>query len=302
VRIAHATDIHWFVPPGWLDFAPRRVVGTMNLYAFGRRHEFDERVQDALVAHLVEEKPDLVLITGDLTAQALPAEFVKARKALDPLLIEVPTFVIPGNHDTYTPGAVRRQRFHENFGPWNGKKDPSGLVRFDLEVGDQDRVTAFGLDPNRPTLMTASGWIPDAQLAALERALAEPDLVGRTVILATHYPPVDRRGDVYDGAAHGLRNARALIGVLDRSPVRPCLVACGHIHPGFRADIVLSDGARVPVVNCGTSGQSFQPERRRAAATAAYRVEGNTIVGVERWLHDGQRFVPEADGPFTSGR
>ena len=87
-----------------------------------------------------------------------------------------------------------------------------------------------------------------------------------------------------------------------RTTVRPCLVACGHIHHGFRADIVLSDGARVPVVNCGTSGQSYQPERRRAAATAVYRVEGNAIVDVERYVHDGDRFVPESGGAWHSGR
>lgn len=301
MRIAHATDIHWFVPPGWFDFAPRRVVGTVNLYARGRRHEFDERVQQGLVDHLREVKPDLVMITGDLTAQALPAEFAKARKTLDPLLAEIPAFVIPGNHDSYTPGVVRSRAFHQAFGAWNGTQDPSGLVRCDLEVGD-DRVTLFGLDPNRATLMTASGRIPESQLAALARALDDPELEERTVLLATHYPPIDRLGEVYDGSTHGLRNARALIGVIDRARIRPCLVACGHIHHGFRSDIVLSDGVRVPVVNCGTSGQSWQPERQRSAATAIYEVAGNRIVSVRRWLHDGKSFVDEPGGAWASGR
>ena len=75
MRIAHATDIHWFVPPTPRQLGFKRVLGTANLYLRGRRHHFDRGAQRALVAHLRRVEADLILITGDLTAQALPAEF-----------------------------------------------------------------------------------------------------------------------------------------------------------------------------------------------------------------------------------
>ncbi|MEQ1504120.1 MAG: metallophosphoesterase [Myxococcota bacterium] len=296
VRIAHATDIHWFVPPSWGDFAPRRVIGTLNLYARGRRHEFDDQVQDALVAHLRSLAPDLVLITGDLTAQALRSEFAKALKALSPLLDTVPTLILRGNHDAYTPGAERLRLFANTFGAWSGQADASGVVRVD--VGD---ATVFGLDPNLPSLVTAVGQVPEAQLRSLEAQLADPALDGRSIVLGIHYPPVDRAGVPYDRQPHGLLNARALLGVLERAPHRPRLIACGHIHHGYKRDLVLSDGATISVVNCGTSGHSYQPDRGRAAAMALYTLDGTQLT-CDRWVHDGARFVPEPGGAWASGR
>jgi 3',5'-cyclic AMP phosphodiesterase CpdA len=296
LRIAHVTDIHWFEPPSFWDFAPRRLLGSLNLYMLGRRHEFDERVQTELVVHLRETRPDLVLITGDLTAQALPSEFAKAHKALAPLLEEVPTLVIPGNHDMYTPGAVRGRWFEKTFGPWGGTRRASGLVR--LDVGP---ITALGLDPNRPTILHASGYIPDRQLEGLEQELALDEMEGRTIVLGLHYPPIDRHGVLYDDPAHGLRNAAALVKVLDRARHRPCLIACGHVHHGYRRDIALSDGSAVPVLNCGTSGQTHDPGRNRSASAGLYHVLDNQLVAIERFRHDGKRFVLEVGGAFTSG-
>lgn len=294
-RIAHATDIHWFAPPTVRDFAPKRVVGTLNLYVRGRRHQFDERVQDELVAHLVALAPDAVLITGDLTAQALPQEFDKARAALGPLVDAVPTVILPGNHDVYTPGSVRTGAFTQVFGAF-AERRPSGLLRRDV-----GRVTVIGLDPNRPTWLFASGRVPDAQLADLAALLADPRLEGRTIVLGTHYPLVGRHGRPYDAPTHGLVNAREVVGVLEGAPRRPALVACGHVHHGFRAALTLADGTVIPVVNCGSSGQAFLPDRGWAAATAVYTLNDDASVAFERWVHDGSRFVPERGGAWASG-
>jgi 3',5'-cyclic AMP phosphodiesterase CpdA len=298
VRIAHATDIHWFSAPRIRQHtAVKRLFGTANLYLRGRRHQFGHTVQDALVEHLLELRPDLVLITGDLTSQALPEEFEKARKALDPVLAAYPTLVLPGNHDVYTAESVRARRMAQWFGPWMGLDGPLPLARRDI-----GSLTVLGLDPNRPTWVTASGRIPDAQLRALETVLADPELASRTVILALHYPPVDRRGALYDRTSHGLVNVKSLVEVLERAPVRPVLMPCGHVHHGFRADLRLSDGTTIPVVNCGSSGHTWQPAHGRGAAMVVYDVDDAGGVRLERFLHDGVRFVSEEGGPFASGR
>lgn len=295
VRIAHLTDVHWLVPPRLRHLAPKRVLGTANLYLRGRRHDFDERVQAQAVEHVRALRPDLAVVTGDLTAQALPEEFVKAKTALEPLLAEVPTVVIPGNHDLYAPDAVRDRLFHNAFERWSGRADPDELIR--ASVGP---VTLLGLDPNRPTLLHSRGRVPDAQLQGLAEALSDPALAGRVVVLAVHYPIVDRHGQVYDNYFHGLENARELIAVLAAAPVRPSLVLCGHIHRGFRSAVTLADGAAIPVVNCGSSGLAYHPERRRAAAAALYTVHDDGSVEYARWVHDGTGFAPEPGGAFST--
>jgi 3',5'-cyclic AMP phosphodiesterase CpdA len=294
IRIAHATDIHWFNRPSLRDFAPKRVIGTLNLYARGRRHMFADAVQSQLVTHIRSLEPDLVLITGDLTAQALPSEFAKARDALAPLLVERPSLVLPGNHDVYTPGSVRENLFSTTFGDWSGQPDPqgSGLVRVD--VGN---LTAIGLDPNRPTWVTAAGKVPRAQLRRLAEILAEPEMRERHVILGLHYPPIDWTGALYDAPSHGLVNARSLVEVLDDAPTRPLLIACGHVHRGFLTPLVLRDGARIPVVNCGSSGHSHGDGRH--ASMGVYDVAPDGRVAFRRFVHDGRDFVPEVGGPFA---
>lgn len=296
MRIAHATDIHWYSPPSLADLGSfKRLLGTANLILRGRRKEFDRTVQRALVDHLVGLAPDLVLLTGDFSATALDAEFQLAREDLQPLLDRFPTFVIPGNHDVYTGAAQRDRTFEAVFSPWMGEPGP---VRR-LDVGD---VTVLGLDPNRATWIVASGEIPEAQLVGLERALAQPELAARRVVLALHYPILDRRGEkLYDNDHHGLVNADRLVEILRAAPVTPALIVHGHVHHGFRAELRLGDRA-VPIVNCGSSGHAWQPERGRGAATNLYTMASDGSVAIERFLHDGERFTPEPGGPYASGR
>jgi 3',5'-cyclic AMP phosphodiesterase CpdA len=293
VRIAHATDIHWYVPAGaWeLIRAPKRLVGTANLVLRGRRHQFDRGVQDALVAHIVALAPDAVCLTGDLTSTATEAEFRAAREAIDPIVRSTPTFIIPGNHDRYTWGAHRGDRIRAHLGDWMGTGSP--VPRRD--IGD---VTLLGLDPNHPTGLDARGDLPQDQLDGLAAALAEPDLAGRTVVLCIHYPLLDRRGAVYDDRHHGLVNAQAVIDVLRAAPVRPAVILCGHEHHGYRADLDLGD-AVVPVIDCGSSGCA--PRGARAAAMCVIEVEGGRLTGIERYRWDRNGFALEAGGAFASG-
>ena len=293
MRIAHATDIHWFEPPSLGRLLSKRLIGSANLYLAGRRHHFDRGVQSALVDALAEARPDVLVITGDLTAQALPEEFEAARLALAPVLDAQPTLVQCGNHDVYTRGARDARRLEGTFGPWM-HPTPAGIAR--LDVGP---LTVLGLDPNRPHPL-ASGYVPPAQLDALARSLREvpPD---RAVLLAQHYPVLDRRGRVYDGVEHGLRNAAELIDVLRAAPRRPDLIIHGHVHHGFRATLDLGD-ASVPVFNPGSGGYAWLPEEDRAACFNVYDVTPGQPVGVERLRYDGRRFAPEPGGPYATGR
>lgn len=293
MRIAHATDIHWFQPPSLGRLFGKRLIGSANLYLAGRRHHFDPKVQAALVDALAAAKPDVLVITGDLTAQALPGEFELARRSLDPILHAQPTLIQCGNHDVYTRGARRDQRLQGSFGAWM-HPTPDGIAR--LDVG---HLTVLGLDPNRPHPL-ASGHLPDPQLRALEAALQDvpPD---RSLMLALHYPILDRKGRVYDGMEHGLRNAGDLIAVLRAAPRRPDLIVHGHVHHGFRAELEL-DGAQVPIFNPGSGGYAWLPEKDRAACFNIYELTPGQPVMVERRRFDGQAFSPEPGGAYATGR
>jgi 3',5'-cyclic AMP phosphodiesterase CpdA len=292
IRVVHATDIHWFVPPRLRQLASKRLIGSVNLYLRGRRHHFDDRVQDALVRSMLDAAADVVLISGDLTAQAIHREFELALAKLSPLLAR-PALVQAGNHDVYTRGSSTHDRIAQHFGPWLHRR-PDGLARLDLPG-----LTILGLDPNRPHPL-ASGRVPEAQLAALPAALADtrPD---DAVILSLHYPILDRHGRLYDGWTHGLENASALVEVLRRSARKPTLIVHGHQHHGYRVALDLGD-VQVPIVDPGSGGYAYEPERDRAACFCVYTFEGPRLVEVERHRHTERGFAPEPGGAFATGR
>ncbi|MCB9681607.1 MAG: metallophosphoesterase [Alphaproteobacteria bacterium] len=293
MRVVHATDIHWFQAPGFGRLSPKRLIGSANLYLRGRRHHFDPVVQAALVDAMAAQQPDVVLITGDLTATALEQEFEIAHAALEPLLTAVPSLVLLGNHDVYTRGAHRTQRLSRWFGPWQ-HLGPDGLGH--LRVPG---LTLVGLDPNRPHAL-ASGMIPPEQLAALPAALdAAP--ADDAVLLALHYPVLDRDGRVYDGWEHGLRNARALIDVLRLAPRKPDLITHGHIHHGFRVDLPLGE-VQVPICNPGSGGYAWLQARDRAACFNAYTFEAGRLTAIERFRYGADGFTAEPGGAYATGR
>lgn len=288
MRIAHATDIHWFVPPALSRLAGKRSFGTTSLYLRGRRHHFDPTVQQQLVRSLLDAEPDLVVLTGDLTAQALPEEFELARRTLDPLLQRLPTLVQNGNHDVYTGGAMREGRLAATFGPWLHRIGDDPIARVDL-----GEVTVLGLDPCRPH-WSASGRLPSDQLARLRQLLDDPALAERSVLLAQHYPVVNPIDEPYDNPYHGLRNARELMALLDGVKVRPLALLHGHKHHGYRAR--LPNGT--PTLNPGSSGYAHDPPRARAAHFNVYTVQDGTLADVTRFRHDGTTFVPLDGDPY----
>jgi len=292
VRIAHFTDVHWFCPPPWRRMSGKRLLGTFNLYALGRRHHFNAEVQAALVTFALSLEPDLVIISGDLTAQALPEEFKLALNTLDPLLQRVPSMVLPGNHDVYTRGSAIERRFEHTFGPWT-HREPSGLARLDM-----GNLSILGLDPCRPH-WSASGRVPQEQLQALADTLGDATERGRTFLLALHYPILDRRGKLYNSLEHGLRNAADLVEVLRRAPIRPVAIVHGHKHHGYRVNLDLGD-AIVPIFNPGAGGYTHDEHHDRAACMNLLNL-ANTVE-VERFRWDGSRFLTESGGAYATGR
>ncbi|TVQ92765.1 MAG: metallophosphoesterase [Deltaproteobacteria bacterium] len=295
IRLAHATDLHWFTPPSLRRVPGKRLLGTANLYLRGRVHHFDRTVQQAAVQAMLQAEPDIAVITGDLTALALPEEFELARRDLSPLLETVPTLVMNGNHDVYTVGSSKQDRIAERFGPFLHRIEGSRVARL-----DHDYLTLLALDPCRPH-WSASGRLPSEQLDTLRAQLHDPSTTDRVVVIALHYPLLHPDGSLYDKVGHGLRNASDLIALLREAPVRPSAILHGHRHHGYRIDLDLGD-AKVPIFNPGTGGQRYEPDHDRAACVNVYGIGPDGAVTVERHRHDGERFVPEPGGAYATGR
>lgn len=292
MRVVHLTDLHVERRPHLSEILNKRLIGSANLYLLGRASKFSEAAQAAAVKTAVEAAPDLVIITGDITAQGLDREFDAAAELLDPVLSRTPTVMIAGNHDTYVSEAEPAARMRARFGQWMGPRSPH-LHSF----GD---VAVLTLETCRAHVLS-SGYTPPDQIEAaraLIDGLSGPELP--FLFLAIHYPLRGRDGQPYGPFTRALSNASAVEALLAGTD-RVGAVLHGHEHHGFRAAVPGRSGP-VQILNPGASGYSLIPEMRRTAHLNIYEVDRRGIQNLRRLSWTGDRFSDEEGGPYATGR
>jgi 3',5'-cyclic AMP phosphodiesterase CpdA len=209
-----------------------RTVAHLSDLHFGRH---DETVAARLLADLSAARPDLVVITGDLTQRARHRQFAAARVFLEKL--PRPVIVVPGNHDVPLYDVLER---------FVGR-----LARYRRYICDElqpfyadDKIALLALNTARSATF-ADGRISHKQAAAMKAAFAEVP-AGRLRILAMHHPlaaPAEAGDVALVGRAAMARDAvtaagvrvvlsghhhRALIGLLDSDLSAECSILLVH--------------------------------------------------------------------------
>jgi 3',5'-cyclic AMP phosphodiesterase CpdA len=225
LRLVHISDIHfWQYAMNPLQLFSKRLLGMASLLVRRARKFRLERVNE-VVERVLSVSPDHILVTGDLTTTALPAEFRAARRALGPWLHDPKRVtVIPGNHDRYTIGSHRDRRFEQFFGNFAPSHAYPWLRYLDEETA------ILGLDPTRSSL-TARGRLPESQLERARVLIAGLERPVRRLIVACHYPLDAPSPYLHDLSGKRLVNARALGQWL--ATLGPHIYCCGHVHAAW---------------------------------------------------------------------
>lgn len=154
-----------------------RVLAHLSDLHFGRT---DPVVVEALLADLAAQKPDLVIVSGDLTQRARTHQFAEARAFLDRL--PAPAMVVPGNHDL----APLYRPLNRLFRP-RARFEHHLAGHADSTMWNDERLLVVGLDSTRH-LRWKSGKLRTRHLDQLDNALAAaPQVVCRVAFL--HHPP-----------------------------------------------------------------------------------------------------------------
>ena len=270
-RVMHLTDIHFHVKPSsWSDYLGligKRLISCANLYLLGRRLEFSASVQQSLVAQVLKRhQPDIVVISGDFTAIASPAEFQLAADTLRPIFAHHyktrTAFIIPGNHDKLTKDSERLSLFEKAFQPLV----PYSLYDYPLHVTHRN-VALIGMTPCRANAIFSHGQFPDSQLHGLSQLMSASSLHAtqwrnRFRLVTSHYPIVDDQSRQYETVhpRHAVVNNAAFLSTLKQLHFKPHLFCHGHLHDGYQTEIKLSPDHTMRHVNPGSSGQSFKPD------------------------------------------
>lgn len=164
----------------------------------------------AVMTFLAElpRRPDVILVTGDITDSGKPEQYAEARLALR---TDIPIHVLPGNHDDRA--ALRTELL--------GEPAADTPVNSAVRVGE---LTVLMLDSSIPG--EPSGLLSEDTYAWLRAALAAAPPDG-PILLAVHHPPKPLFSPVVDVIA--LADPGRLAAVVAGDP-RILGVLTGHAH------------------------------------------------------------------------
>ena len=261
--IAQLSDLH-VQPHGALAYG---VVDT---------NPFVERAFKAVAA--LDPKPDIVLLTGDLTDRGSDAEY----DILADLIrrhLTMPVYLIPGNHD-------RREGIKARLGHLPGVGSDPKFVHYAVEDWP---VRLVMLDSTVPE--QGHGELCAERLAFLDRTLSHTPT--KPTLVALHHPPF------LTGITHmdavSLRNPDAFEAVICRHP-QVERVLCGHAH----RPIIVRFGGNLAQVAPSVAHQVTLDLRPGGPATFNFEPPGFLL---HHWRPEGrlvshQVYVGEFAGPY----
>lgn len=249
-----------------------KTIAHLSDLHFGK---LDEGVLGPLRDALEALRPDLVVVSGDLTQRARAGQFRDAKAYLDTL--PQPQLVVPGNHDVPLYNVVKR--FVAPLGNYK-RIVTDDLMPYYLD----DELAVVGVNTSR-SFVFKGGRINEEQVEGVrDRLCGLPD--GITKIVVTHHP-----FDVPEGSGEGDQIVgRARMALERLAGCGADLLLSGHLHAshvGHTAERYPIAGVSALVVQAGTATSSRT--RETPNSFNALRVESNHVV-VESHVWDGSTF------------
>ncbi len=180
------------------------------------------KIEKARVLPLVDfintMKPDLIVVSGDLTQRATVAEYKEAKNFLKKL--KRPKLVVPGNHDIPFYNIFTR-----SLRPF---KKYATYISDDLSPVYHDKeMTVVGINSARPYTIT-SGRISKKQIEETEKAFDEASPQALKIVVC-HHPFDLPTADVHHKHTHKVI-AESVTAVKRLASKKVDLFLAGHLH------------------------------------------------------------------------
>ncbi|MDY8109188.1 metallophosphoesterase [Fulvimarina sp. 2208YS6-2-32] len=283
-RLAHLSDIHLGPLPSLSlrELASKRVTGYVNWHRNRRRSMFGDTLTD-LVLDLKYHQPDHIAVTGDLVNLATKTETKAARIWLQSLGLPHDVSLVPGNHDAYVPGALKRS--HKEWHEYLIGDNPLAAIGNSFPyMRVRGNVAIFGVSTAEATApFFATGSFRRGQALALAKLLENSRKAGHFRVVLIHHPPIS-------GAAAWHKR---LIGKQFFSKVMKDagaeLVLHGHTHLDTLYWLEGPEHRKIPVVGVPSASQSPGTDKP-AARYNLFEIDGGPgrweLVQRERGLHE----------------
>jgi 3',5'-cyclic AMP phosphodiesterase CpdA len=236
-------------------------------------------VRDALLAELLAQPPDLLVLTGDITQRARREQFMQAREFLD-ALPPVPRLCLPGNHDLPLFDVITRA-----LKPYDHYRS---YIASDLApTYVDDRIAVLCVDATS-RLRHKDGALSTQQIARVTSQLAALDRPFR--LIATHQPLAAAVSSDRHNVAHGALRA------LDHWIAAGAdLFLGGHIHLPYCLEARTADRRQSSVLlQAGTC----LSRRVRDGIPNSWNMVTLVRLGGERRMHIERRDYDAGSGRF----
>jgi 3',5'-cyclic AMP phosphodiesterase CpdA len=178
----------------------------------------DESLLRAVEAILsLPDRPDALLVSGDLTDNGTPEEYRRVRELLAPL--DLTPHVLPGNHDLRAP-------LREVFGL----------------PGEDDEPVSHAVDLGPLRLICLDSTIPGDEGGSLDGGRAEwldatlAEEPEKPTVVALHHPPLRTEIPTFERIGLAPDSIDALAAVVTGHPQVKRIVA-GHVHRSIVAEL-----------------------------------------------------------------
>lgn len=261
LKLAHLSDPHLgpLPDPKLIQLFSKRILGYLN-WRQHRSKNMGGNHLEQLVADMQDQTPDHVAITGDLVNIALPLEIIGARTWLEGVGSPEHVTVVPGNHDAYVPGALKKAR--EAWLPYMSADSSPAAEQTDEAsfpfVRRRKNIALIGVSTARATgPWFATGRVGSKQSLALRDTLKELGDEGLFRIVMIHHPPFPKATNWHKRLSDASR-VRAMI-----KRVGAELVLHGHTHIDSFKEI---EGPNGPVPVIGVPSATSAPGGKKPAA------------------------------------
>ena len=235
VTLFVATDLHYLAPE-LTDNGP--YFQELIASADGKAMEYCEEIMDAFLGQVIEQKPDALILSGDLTFNG--AELSHAALAEKLLSLEkagIPVLVLPGNHDLENPmaasfqgtgytlvesaGPQQFETIYQEFGLGEAIARDSNSLSYVAELRPGLRVLMMDVNT-----VEAPGVLTEQTLRWAERQLQSAARQGAYVIAVGHQNLLPHNSLFSFGFVMG--NNESLLALYEKYGVLCSL--SGHMH------------------------------------------------------------------------
>lgn len=204
VKMIVASDIHYFLKDYYQDC---EWFEEMMLQGDGKMVTYADEILDAFEQVVIKEKPDLVVLSGDLTFNGEKGSHEALAKRLQGIQDQgIQVAVIPGNHDIdniYTKGYGKEDYFevdnvdakdfqsiYQNFGYKQALQKHKDSLSYVLSLNNEFSLVM--LDTNHHDLtggqsVASGGSLPESTFDWTQKQLKKIEKEGKTPIVVMHH-------------------------------------------------------------------------------------------------------------------